>query len=330
MKKAFFINGGAGRVLAAMPALEHHLTHVDPDAPIIAEGWMELFLSNKLLRNNVYGVNHRKLFDILKDRELISPEPYRLNAYFNQKANLTQAFDMLINYDVPPEEIPETKKSNISIGKIDAAVGQNIVNECKQGLQKDKIVIFQPFGSGAKVEGSFIIDESGRSFEVEDIKKIIKELNKNYGVILMSDIKIPTSEPLGVMTPEGMNLLQWMGVIKAADYFLGCDSVGQHFANALGKPATVVIGSTFPENISYTDNIKFNIIDNGAEKRMYSPIRITADLAIERNNEELMKLSDETISEITESIFTTLGKNNFAQYQQPMMPYQQQSSCCAK
>jgi hypothetical protein len=328
MKKAFFINGGAGRVLCAIPALEHHIQNIDSDAIIVAEGWMELFLSSKILRNNVFGINQRGLLEMLKDREIISPEPYRLNAYFNQKANLIQAFDMLINYDTPPEEIPKTKSFNIEVGKADEATGKNVVNQCRAGLQKDKIVVFQPFGSTAKLEGHYIIDESGRSFEVEDILKIIKELNKNYGVILMSEIKIPTQEPMGVMTPEDVSLLQWTGIIKEADYFLGCDSVGQHFANSLDKPSTVVIGSTFPENITYTNNKKFNIVDNGKGKRVYSPIRITYDLSIERNNESLMVLDDKTIDKIVKGIETTLGKST-SNFQMPMMPQAPQSSCCS-
>lgn len=330
MKKAFYINGGAGRVLCAIPALEYHIMNIDPTAPIIAEGWPELFLTSKILRDNVYNVQHKNIFEVLKDRQIISPEPYRLNAYFNQECNLIQAFDILINFDTQPEELPESKRFNIAVGKADTTMGKNLVDECRNHLQKDKVIVFQPFGSGAKVNGNYIVDESGRSFEVQDILSIIKELNKNYGVILMSDIKIPTREPMGVMTPENVNLLQWSGVIKAADYFLGCDSVGQHMANSLGKPATVVIGATFPENISYPNNEKFNIIDNGKGERVYSPIRITFDISADRNNEDLMKLSDETIKEIISSIETTLGKNNFAQYQMPMQPYQQQSSCCSK
>lgn len=42
MKKAFYINGGAGRVLAAIPALEHHIKHIDPTVVIIVEGWLEI------------------------------------------------------------------------------------------------------------------------------------------------------------------------------------------------------------------------------------------------------------------------------------------------
>ena len=329
MKKAFFINGGAGRILCSIPALEHHILNIDPTAPIIAESWMELFLTSKIIRNNVYHVTHRGLFDLVKDRIIVSPEPYRLNAYFNQRANLIQAFDILINQDDINLEIPKTKKLNLDLGKADIAVAKNLLNDCKRHLKRGKVIIFQPFGSGAKIDGAYIIDTSGRSFEVEDIKKIVKELNKNYGIILMSDIKLPSNEPLGVMTPEGVNLLQWSALISDADYFLGCDSVGQHIANSIGKPSTVVIGSTFPENISYPENKKFNIIDNGKADRIYAPIRITPDIVVDRNNENLMELSNETIEKMIKSIESTLGKNNVNEFQAPVLPTQH-PTCCSK
>lgn len=306
MKKAFFINGGAGRVLCAIPALEYYIKNTDPEAVIVAEGWIELFLSSPVLRNNVYPITHKNLFkDKLLDRELVSPEPYRLNAYFNQKVNLIQAFDMLIN-DL--KEIPETKKFAADIGKGDQVFGHNFIAEVRHQLQHDKVVVFQPFGSGARQQGRFIIDESGRSFEVRDIIKIVEELGKHYAVILFSDIKIPVDKPMRAAVPEQLNLLQWMGIINASDYFLGCDSVGQHFANALNKPATVVIGSTYPENISYPDNKNFVIIDNGKDKREYSPIRITTDFFIDRSNEDLMVLEEKTLEKVLKSVTDKLGK----------------------
>jgi hypothetical protein len=307
MKKAFFINGGSGRVLCSIPALEHYVKNVDPTAIIVAEAWMELFLTCPTLKDNVYPIQNKNLFeDKLLDREIISPEPYRLNAYFTQKANLVQAFDMLIN---ETNDIPKTKEFNLSLGKADQVYGYNFVNEVKTKLGREKVIVFQPFGSGAKQQGNFIIDESGRSFEMLDIMKILEELSKYYAVILMTDMKIPSPQnQLAVAIPENVNLLQWIGTISAADYFLGCDSVGQHFANALKKPATIVIGSTFPENISYPENKDFTIIDNGKDKRKYSPIRVTLDLFTERSNEDLMVLSEDTIKRIVKSVTDKLGK----------------------
>lgn len=307
MKKAFFVNGGAGRVLCAIPALEHYLKTVDSDVVIVAEAWLELFLSSDVLRNNVYSIMQKDLFrDKLKDKEIVTPEPYRLNAYFNQKANLIQAFDMLIN-DV--SEIPETKNINLSIGKADQALGYNLINNVREQFKKEKVIVFQPFGSGARQEGNFIIDESGRSFELKDIYRLVDELSKNYGIIMMSTFNIPSVRPMPAIIPEKFNLLQWTGVINAADYFLGCDSVGQHFAHALKKPATVVIGSTFPQNISYPNNKDFTIIDNGKDRRTYSPLRITTDFTVDRNNEDLMILEDKEFDKIVDGIVKKLGKS---------------------
>jgi ADP-heptose:LPS heptosyltransferase len=54
------------------------------------------------------------------------------------------------------------------------------------------------------------------------------------------------------------NLKEWAAVIGAADYFIGCDSCGQHIRKALGKKASVVIAGTHKVNVSYDD---FHIIE---------------------------------------------------------------------
>lgn len=308
MKKAFFVNGGAGRVLCTIPAFEHYKTNVDPSVVIVAESWLELFFTSPILRDNVYPLGHKGLFnDKLIDREIVSPEPYRLNAYFNQKCNLIQAFDMLINENT--DDIPETKPFSLEISKNDQAYGYNLISQVKKQTNKDKVIVFQPLGSGARRDGMFLMDESGRSFELKDIIAITKELTKHYAVVLMSNVEIPVNENMGAAIPDA-NLLQWMGIVNAADYFLGCDSMGQHYAHALGKPATVVIGSTFPENISYPDNKDFTIIDNGLDKRMYSPFRVTQDFTAERNNEDLMVMDDKMVNSIIKSVTNRLGKTS--------------------
>lgn len=308
MKKAFFINGGAGRVLCSMPALEWYKQNIDDDLLIVSEGWSELYLANKVLRDCVYDVGHKNLFrEKLLDRDICSPEPYRFNPYFNQKVNLIQAFDMLIN-DL--SDIPKTKSVNLEINKVDQMFGYNFLSQVRNQFDREKVVVFQPFGQGAHQEGAFIIDSSGRSFEIRDVVRIVKELSKDYAVVLMTNIQIPTEEPIGAAVPQA-NLLQWMGIINACDYFLGCDSLGQHYASALDKPATVVIGSTFPENISYPDNKKFTIIDNGKDQRMFNPFRVAPDFTAERNNEDLMILDDKVLSSIVKSVKKVLGVSKY-------------------
>ena len=324
MKKAFFVNGGAGRVLCAIPALEYYKNNVDPSVVIVAEGWVELFLTSPALRDNTFPLGHKGLFkDHLLDREIISPEPYRLNAYFNQKCDMIQAFDMLIN-DLT--EIPKTKDINIEISRQDQAFGYNLVGQLKNETGKDKVVVVQPLGSGAMQDGAFIIDPSGRSIEIKDIQAITKQLSKDYAVILMTNVQIPLEHTQHIIAPQA-NLLQWMGIINACDYFLGCDSVGQHYAHALKKPATVVIGSTFPENISYVKDKNFTIIDNGKDTRIYNPFRITHDFNSERVNEDAMVMSEKTLSEVVRSVTKRLGKQKQGTVK-PVQPHVNQSDCC--
>ena len=62
MNKAFFINGGAGRVLCSMPGLERYAKTHD-DFVIVSESWGELFLNNTTLREHVFPVGYKGLFE---------------------------------------------------------------------------------------------------------------------------------------------------------------------------------------------------------------------------------------------------------------------------
>jgi hypothetical protein len=56
---------------------------------------------------------------------------------------------------------------------------------------------------------------------------------------------------------------------------------------------TVVIGSTYPINVSYPDSDGVDILDMGEVDREYSPIRITMDERVDRKNEKLMTMNDD-------------------------------------
>lgn len=309
MEKAFFINGGAGRVICAIPALEKYAeNNPKENFIIVAEGWMEIFSSSPKLRERVFHVLHNRLFeDHLKNMEIISPEPYRLNEYYNQKVNMIQAFDILING--PTNYMPANTKVTMDLSKKEQVDGYSIVNDVRKMKQKEKIIVFQPFGSSIQQQDQFVFDSSGRSFELSDTIKIIDELKKDYGVIFMSQVQISSCNNQDVAWPQNLGIRQWMGIINACDYFLGCDSLGQHIAYSLNKPSTVVIGSTYPENISYKDEKLFHIIDVGISKRKYSPLRITNSENTDRNNESLMVLEEKHFKEIYESIKQRIGGN---------------------
>jgi len=191
--------------------------------------------------------------------------------------------------------VRELNKPFINLSKDELLVGRKLVNEVKEKIKKDKVICIQPFGRGIEILDDTPIDVTARSFEFKDLKKILKKLEKDYAIIIMSEMKMELKgEGLKneVAMPEGLSQRQWAGLIKYCDHFLGCDSLGQHLAYAVGTPTTAVIGSTFPVNVSYPGKEGIKIVDLGMNDRQYDPIRITVDETVNRHNEKLMTMDD--------------------------------------
>jgi len=61
---AFFMNGGAGRVLSSIPAFEiYEKENPDDDFIIVCEGGMEMFAGHPTLHKRAYDNWHKGLFD---------------------------------------------------------------------------------------------------------------------------------------------------------------------------------------------------------------------------------------------------------------------------
>ena len=293
--KAFFINGGAGRVICSVPAFElYEQESTDKDFIIVCEGGTELFKGHPTLDHRTYDIWHKNLFkDQLVNRSIVSLEPYRIWEYYNQKCSLSQAFDIEINN----KGIRDLPKPTLKLSKHELLLGRQLTSEIKKTLNKQKIIVVQPFGRGIEhIDGSFV-DSTSRSIEYTDLKSLIKKLqDKHFAVVLMSEMKLDTSTfgcKDDIAQPENLNLRQWAAVIKQSNHFFGCDSLGQHLAYAVKCPSTVVIGSTFPINVSYPNEKTFNILDLGEFQREYSPIRITMDERIDRKHETIMAMTPE-------------------------------------
>jgi ADP-heptose:LPS heptosyltransferase len=208
--------------------------------------------------------------------------------------------------------------------------GYNVVQEVKFKTGFDKVVVIQPFGRGVQNLGDFVVDGSSRSLNLTNTVEIINELKKEYAVILMSEFPVALEENDSgkhpVAMPQIPDLRIWSGIIDVADHFIGCDSVGQHIARALGKTATVITGSTFPVNISYPECNDFDIIDLGSTTRRYSPIRISMEDHVERANDEVMEMTKEQVQEVIQVTKKRLGKST--RFKGEFKPADADTGCC--
>ncbi len=105
------------------------------------------------------------------------------------------------------------------------------------------------------------------------------------------------------------DLRHWSAIIEEADYFIGIDSCGQHMAYAFDKPGSVILGSTFAENISYPNH--FNIVEKPNTPKVYSPIRIDGmDGALaNRINDTCMDFTQQELEFITKNILKDIEKH---------------------
>ena len=307
--KVFFINGGAGRVVASIPALEKYAETHD-DFIIVCEGGMNFYRGHPVLHKYAYDNWHKGLFeDKIKDRDCITPEPYRQWHYYNQKCSLSQAFDIEINGLDEPRELPAP---NITLAKGEGIQGMQLVDEAISTTGKEKVIVIQPFGRGIMDTGGYMFDPTSRCFNLSDISTIINNLKKDYCVIVMSEFPFQTEEGESkdaYIVPNIEDIRIWASIIDRADHFLGCDSVGQHIAKAVGSTVTAVIGSTYPINISYPNDPKFDIIDLGEDRRTFSPIRLTMEDYQDIQNDECMSMTEKDISAVIKSCRDKLGKS---------------------
>ena len=258
----------------------------------------------------------------------MTPEPYRRWHYYNQKCNIAQAYDMEINGLDEPRDLPTPK---IKLSKTEAINAINLVEQIKAKTKKDKVIVVQPFGRGAEVQGEFIIDQSSRSFHQRDIVEVINNLRKDYGVIIMSEFQFVVDPPESNMIPcawPQADIRVWAGIIECADHFLGCDSVGQHIAKSVNTTVTTVIGATFPVNISYPEDRNFDIIDIGEGKRVFQPLRLTAEDYQDMMNDECMKMTSENIQSVITSCRKRLGKSKAYSGNLKLEEEQQPNKCC--
>ena len=303
MKKVFVINGGAGRVICALPALQKYYKNHGPDFYILSESGIDFFVGHPELQDLAFELNHKGLFEnIIKPNDLVTIEPYREHGYYNQKKSLSQSFDKLINNT---DDHSDLEKPKIVLSKMEEINALDAVSNVKDYHKKKKTIVIQPFGRSCSLHKTgHTIDPSSRSLSTDDYFYISEKIRRKYNLNTFSEIKFDNDENMYVET----NIRQWSAIIEAADYFVGIDSVGQHMAYAFNKPGSIILGSTFAENISYPKH--FNILEKKGIKKKYSPIRIDGldGELINRYNDTCMDFTRKELDDITNKILVDAKK----------------------
>lgn len=305
-RKIFYIDGGAGRVIASIPALEkYHRLNPNTDWGVMIGGWDSIVWGNSLLQDITFNPDTKGIFDLwVKDSDIISPEPYRVNGYFNQELSLAEAFDEIINQTTDHSDLEPPK---LYLNKNEEKTAANVIADMKQ-QQGDKkyTVVIQPFGRSARVDRETIIDDSSRSLDPDSYLRLVKNLSQKCNILLFAEQDFFLQQDTYTFKVT-MDLRGYMALIESCDYFIGCDSVGQHMARGFNKPGSVFVGSTFAINTSYPDY--FNIIErNEGKNKKYSPIRIAgldSHLA-DRINDTCMDFTEDEIDAISKDILNDI------------------------
>jgi hypothetical protein len=269
-------------------------------------GWDSLYWGIPELHDKVFNPDQKGSMDqfFMDADRVISPEPYRVPGYYKQEKSLAEAFDYLINETDDHSDLGAPVLKTNRQEELNAA---NFMQQVRQQQQKQKTIVIQPFGrSIEKPQEGVLLDQSSRSINPDTYLKLVKKLATKYNLVLFAEKNFWMPEDTYTMKPEA-DLRMWSSFIDAADYFVGCDSVGQHMARALNKPGSVIIGSTFPINTTYPNY--FNIIERAVPK-VYSPIRISgleSHLA-DRVNEVTVEFTDEEINSIYADIVKDIEK----------------------
>lgn len=309
MNTTFIITGGIGRVICSMPALEkYHKLNPNDDFKILVPAWEHVFFSNPTLQQRVFNSHHKGLFDqVVKNTNVLEPEPYRLNKFFNKECNLVEAFDACINQT---NDHSNLNYNCLYLTHVEKNKAKDFLNRHKKEKNKNKVVVFQPFGSSVEVVNNTVVDRSNRSMMFDHYLKIAKELSKDSVVLFASQPELRHSlDNITISFDEFAPYIRaLLGMISECDYYVGVCSVGQHVARAFNKKGLILMGGTDEKNFSYPDH--FDIYRKKDRDPLYSPWRLCeGDCEFsDRMNEGLMNFTDNELSEIITKI--KLGMNS--------------------
>lgn len=308
MNTTFLLSGGIGRVITSIPALEKfHKLNPEDDFKVLVNGWENVFWSHPILQNKTFDPNQKGSFELyVKNNNLVVPEPYNNYNFYNQKTNLIESFDEIINCDLNHTDLKDSGYLYLNTTEKNNAK-QNIAYY-KDFKQVKKVIVFQPYGSTAQQINNDAIDDSNRSLSVENYFEIVKTLSKHAAIIFMGQTHLRhVDDNISIyLNDDPYYIRNMIGLISECDFFLGVDSVGQHIAKSFNKPGMILMGGTDERNYSYPNH--FKIFRKEGSVPLYAPWRIsdTDSNYSNRLNDGMMEYTKDEIKEICNLVIGSL------------------------
>lgn len=299
------VDGGIGRVVTAIPALlKYHKNHPDEEWYIMIPSWDFVMWGIPELQERTFDPDTKGSFNLFwKADKIIFPEPYRVPAYYRAEISLREAYDVGINKTEDHSDLPDMQ---LRLSLPEKRVAFEVIKTAKQLHGKEKTIVLQPFGGNAQPHESGIFDDSLRSIPPHMLDYFVNNLSKDYNLIFMGAHEF--HHPKTYKPDPNPSLREWMAIIEAADYVIGCDSCAQHMRRAFNKPASVMLGGTHRITSTY-DN--FHIIERDV---LFLPdsMRISVFQAhmSARLNEDRLNFTQEEIEKAYQEIILRIEGEN--------------------
>ncbi len=309
MNTTFILTGGAGRVVCSIPSLEKYARlNPNDDFKIVVHGWDVFFWSHPILQDRVFNANQKGLFQtVFKDSTVVMPEPYHINKFYNEEISLIEAFDVSINKTDDHSDL--VKSGYLHLSRYEREWAKQYITDLKRQKNKKYCVMTQPYGSGVEILNEKLHDDTNRSILPDHYKELISYLDKDSVVLYGSPPPFKRSDDTISVSFDGVHqtlpfFRLMIALISECDYFIGCDSVGQHIARSFNKPGLILMGSTVDKCFTYPDHFTLY----RSRKPKYFPWRLAEPDAMfsARTNDGIMEFTPEQKNEINRIIDSEL------------------------
>ena len=287
------VDGGMGRCICSTGAVEKYALRksAEGDRVFVVTPYPFVFDGIDGLER-VLRIDHATIYeDYLSKGEYVDVEPYNYRGHYQEGSHLCVSWNYLLNGD------KSFVAQKIVLTENEFKAGQSWTEAVRKKDRK-KILLLQPFGqtggqrscaAGQCGNIGVNFDETYRSLEMDTVQGLVEKLSDEFTIFLVKDNN-QVDVPGTIALTENPRML--FSILPFVDGVIGCDSMLQHAARAVGTKAPVVVfwGGTESKQFGYEE---FLNLEN-AMKRLNEPNRLPHDHSYYlRKNKGCNKFSEE-------------------------------------